>query len=138
MGINEPETDHIRIPLNQLVRASAPIAVIPSKVTSGSDAEKSTPPWAGTSPLMSRSSLREIQMQQVKQKTKSSVDLFAASGSSSKLDPSLNVGKDSACRWFKPEVSTPSSIRCIQIEEKAMKDLRRLYKNVKLVKQDTR
>lgn len=137
MSINEPETDHIRIPRSQLVQVSSPIAVAPSKVTSAMDVEKSTPPWAGTSPLMSRSSLKEIQMQQVKQKTMSSVDLFAASGSSSKLDPSLNVVKDSACRWFKPEVSTPSPIRCIQIEEKAMKDLRRLYKNVKLVKKDT-
>lgn len=37
-------------------------------------------------------------------------------------------------KWFKPEVDLPSSIRSIQIEEKAMKDLRRFYTNVKLVK----
>lgn len=37
-------------------------------------------------------------------------------------------------RWFKPEVDTPSSIRSIQIEEKAMKDLKRFYSSVKIVK----
>lgn len=37
-------------------------------------------------------------------------------------------------RWFKPEVNTPSSIRSIQIEEKAMKDLKRFYSCVKVVK----
>lgn len=37
-------------------------------------------------------------------------------------------------RWFKPEVDTPSSIRSIQIEEKAIKDLKRFYSNVKIVK----
>lgn len=37
-------------------------------------------------------------------------------------------------RWFKPEVETPSSIRSIQIEEKAMKDLKRFYSSVKIVK----
>lgn len=37
-------------------------------------------------------------------------------------------------RWFKPEVDTPSSIRSIQIEERAIKDLKRFYSNVKIVK----
>lgn len=37
-------------------------------------------------------------------------------------------------RWFKPEVAAPSSIRSIQIEEKAMKDLKRYYSSVKVVK----
>lgn len=37
-------------------------------------------------------------------------------------------------RWFKPEVEAPSSIRSIQIEEKAMKDLKRFYSSVKVVK----
>lgn len=37
-------------------------------------------------------------------------------------------------RWFKPEVDTPSSIRSIQIEERAMKDLKRFYSSVKIVK----
>ena len=39
-----------------------------------------------------------------------------------------------ANRWFKPEVDAPSSIRSIQVEEKAMKDLRRFYSNVKVVR----
>jgi len=51
-----------------------------------------------------------------------------ASGQGSPSDsPGMN-------RWFKPEVDTPSSIRSIQIEEKAMKDLKRFYSSVKIVK----
>lgn len=45
--------------------------------------------------------------------------------------PSDSTGMN---RWFKPEVDTPSSIRSIQIEEKAMKDLKRFYSSVKIVK----
>lgn len=37
-------------------------------------------------------------------------------------------------RWFKPEAETPSSIRSIQTEEKAMKDLKRFYSSVKIVR----
>jgi len=37
-------------------------------------------------------------------------------------------------RWFKPEVESPSSIRSIQIEEKAMKDLKRFYSSVRIVR----
>lgn len=37
-------------------------------------------------------------------------------------------------RWFKPEVDAPSSIRSIQIEERAIKDLKRFYSNVRIVK----
>lgn len=48
-------------------------------------------------------------------------------GSGSPSDSNVN-------RWFKPEVETPSSIRCIQIEEKAMKDLKRFYSSVKIVR----
>ncbi|KAJ7976408.1 ankyrin repeat family protein / regulator of chromosome condensation (RCC1) family protein [Quillaja saponaria] len=53
---------------------------------------------------------------------------------------SINTGRGSLSesagmnRWFKPEVETPSSIRSIQIEEKAMKDLKRFYSSVKIVK----
>lgn len=51
-----------------------------------------------------------------------------ASGQGSPSDsPGMN-------RWFKPEVDIPSSIRSIQIEEKAMKDLKRFYSSVKIVK----
>ncbi|GAB2211198.1 hypothetical protein Droror1_Dr00016490 [Drosera rotundifolia] len=52
---------------------------------------------------------------------------------------SVNTGQGSPSeaaaqsKWFKPEIDSPSSIRSIQIEEKAMKDLRRFYSNVKLV-----
>lgn len=37
-------------------------------------------------------------------------------------------------RWFKPEIDSPSSIRSIQIEEKAIKDLKRFYSSVRIVK----
>ncbi|KAL2900817.1 Structural maintenance of chromosomes protein 6 [Bienertia sinuspersici] len=37
-------------------------------------------------------------------------------------------------RWFKPEVNSPSSIRSIQTEEKAMKDLKRFYSSVRIMK----
>lgn len=37
-------------------------------------------------------------------------------------------------RWFKPEADAPSSIRSIQIEEQAMKDFKRFYSNVRIVK----
>ena len=45
--------------------------------------------------------------------------------------PSEGTGMN---RWFKPEAETISSIRSIQIEEKAMKDLKRFYSRVKVVK----
>ncbi|GAB2224914.1 hypothetical protein Droror1_Dr00005694 [Drosera rotundifolia] len=53
---------------------------------------------------------------------------------------SVNTGQGSPSeaaaqsKWFKPEIDSPSSIGSIQIEEKAMKDLRRFYSNVKLVR----
>ncbi|CAE5966035.1 unnamed protein product [Arabidopsis arenosa] len=57
-------------------------------------------------------------------KTKTS-GFTVASGQGS---PSDSPGTN---RWFKPEIDAPSPIRSIQIEEKAMKDLRRFYSSVK-------
>ena len=37
-------------------------------------------------------------------------------------------------RWFKPDSDTPSSIRSIQIEEQAMKDFKRFYSSVRIMK----
>jgi len=37
-------------------------------------------------------------------------------------------------RWFKPETDSPSSIRSIQIEEQAMKDFKRFYTSVRIMK----
>jgi hypothetical protein len=37
-------------------------------------------------------------------------------------------------RWFRPETDAPSSIRSIQIEEQAMKDFKRFYSSVRIVK----
>ncbi|XP_068650391.1 uncharacterized protein [Aristolochia californica] len=116
---------------------SSPIAVVHAKVASVSEGERNTPPWAasGTSPVLSCPSLRDIQMQQGKHqhitshspKTRTTGFTVSASQGS----PSEPTGVN---RWFKPETDTPtSSIRSIQIEERAMKDLKRFYSNVKLV-----
>lgn len=51
----------------------------------------------------------------------------AASQGSPSDSPGVN-------RWFKPEIEAPSSIRSIQIEERAIKDLKRFYSSVKVVK----
>ncbi|OMO62649.1 Regulator of chromosome condensation, RCC1 [Corchorus olitorius] len=116
---------------------SKPIPVISGQVSQTSDMERSTPPWAasGTPPHLSRPSLRSIQMQQGKQHQTLShspkiktAGFSVATGQGSPSDsPGMN-------RWFKPEVEAPSSIRSIQIEERAMKDLKRFYSSVKVVK----
>ncbi|XVE90196.1 hypothetical protein DITRI_Ditri20bG0059300 [Diplodiscus trichospermus] len=118
---------------------SKPIPVVSGQASQASDVDRSTPPWAasgtGTPPHLSRPSLRDIQMQQGKQlqslshspKTKMT-GLSVATGQGSPSDsPGMN-------RWFKPEVEAPSSIRSIQIEERAMKDLKRFYSSVEVVK----
>ncbi|XP_060197497.1 uncharacterized protein LOC132626594 isoform X2 [Lycium barbarum] len=113
---------------------SSPIPM--SQTPSVSDVEKNTPPWAasGTPPLV-RLSLRDIQQQQGKlplalshsPKTKTTgFSVMTGQGSPSETScPS---------RWFKPEIETPSSLRSIQIEERAIKDLKRFYSNVRIVK----
>ncbi|GMP98392.1 hypothetical protein CsSME_00046301 [Camellia sinensis var. sinensis] len=116
---------------------SNPIPVISAQTSQVSDGERSTPPWiaSGTPPVHSRPSLRDIQMQQGKHhpslshSPKARTTGFAiATGQGS---PSDSAGLN---RWFKPEVDTPSSIRSIQIEERAIKDLKRFYSSVKIVK----
>ncbi|GFZ09302.1 ankyrin repeat family protein [Actinidia rufa] len=116
---------------------SNPIPVVSARTSQVSDGERSTPPWTAsrTPPSNSRPSLRDIQMQQGKQHQSLShspntrtTGFSVATGQGSPSDSaSLN-------RWFKPEVDTPSSIRSIQIEERAMKDLKRFYSSVKIVK----
>lgn len=116
---------------------SAPIPVVSARTSQKGDGEKSTPPWSasGTPPL-SRPSLRDIQMQQ-KGKFQNSLShspktrTAGFSVSTGQGSPSEGAAQS---RWFKPEIDSPSSIRSIQIEEKAMKDLRRFYSNVKLVR----
>ncbi|CAH9125045.1 unnamed protein product [Cuscuta epithymum] len=112
------------------------------------DAERnSTPPWAaaatsaGTSSL-SRPSLRDIQSQQqgrkhhnhkgLSQSPKVKTAGFSVipSGGQGSLSDSSSSGLN---RWFKPEVEMPSSIHSIQIEERAIKDLKRFYSSVKVV-----
>ncbi|MED6198198.1 hypothetical protein PIB30_063773 [Stylosanthes scabra] len=121
---------------------TSPIAVTPAAPTRGSqasDAEISTPPWAasGTPPQL-RPSFRDIQMQQGKKhqavphspKTRTA-GFTIATGQGSPSESTL------VSRWFKPEVDAPSSIRSIQIEEKAMKDLKRFYSSVKIVRKQS-
>ncbi|XP_057524912.1 uncharacterized protein LOC130804483 [Amaranthus tricolor] len=116
--------------------ASNPIPVVPVRTSQLSDVDKSTPPWAasGTPPQLSRPSLRDIQMQQGKNQylahsPKTKTTGFAVS--TGQGSPSESV---TPSRWFKPEVDSPSSIRSIQIEEKAMKDFKRFYSSVKIIK----
>ncbi|KAK7396145.1 hypothetical protein VNO78_16944 [Psophocarpus tetragonolobus] len=119
---------------------SSPIPVTSTCSSQVSDGEISTPPWAasGTPPQPSRPSLRDIQIQQGKKhqslshspKTRTAgFSIPTGQGS-----PSETTG---VSRWFKPEVETPSSIRSIQIEEKAMKDLKRFYSSVKIVRKQS-
>ncbi|KAH1149870.1 hypothetical protein GYH30_044067 [Glycine max] len=119
---------------------SSPIPVTSSRSSQVSDGEISTPPWAasGTPPQPSRPSLRHIQMQQgKKQQSLSHSPKTTTAGFSIPTcqgSPSETTG---VSRWFKPEVETPSSIRSIQIEEKAMKDLKRFYSSVKIVRKQS-
>ncbi|KAK7377830.1 hypothetical protein VNO80_03263 [Phaseolus coccineus] len=120
---------------------SSPIPVTTTRSSQVSDGEISTPPWAasGTPPHPSRPSLRDIQMQQGKKqqslshspKTRTAGFSIATGQGGS---PSETTG---VSRWFKPEVETPSSIRSIQIEEKAIKDLKRFYSSVKIVRKQS-
>eukprot|EP00246_Nothoceros_aenigmaticus_P014860 TRINITY_DN5887_c0_g1_i2.p1 TRINITY_DN5887_c0_g1~~TRINITY_DN5887_c0_g1_i2.p1 ORF type:complete len:124 (-),score=19.46 TRINITY_DN5887_c0_g1_i2:157-528(-) len=119
----------------------------PVSVPSKSSVENSPPPWLGTSTGSVRS-LRDIQMEQGKHKLSQRSTGWGSPQLSSPLGslygagvvPVLTVDHNSSTecpnRWYKPDEASPSSLRCIQIEEQAMKELRQLYKNVKLVKQD--
>ncbi|CAA3000647.1 Ankyrin repeat family regulator of chromosome condensation (RCC1) family isoform 1 [Olea europaea subsp. europaea] len=115
---------------------STPIPMVPGRTTPVSEGERNTPPWAasGTPPSLSRPSLRDIQLQQGKHqqgifhspKTRTTgFSVMSGQGS-----PSESGGGN---RWFKPEIDAPSSIRSIQIEERAMKDLKRFYSSVRIV-----
>ncbi|TYG46696.1 hypothetical protein ES288_D11G277000v1 [Gossypium darwinii] len=117
---------------------SKPIPVVSVQTSQASDAERSTPPWAssGTPPHLSRPSLRDIQMQQQGKQLHGlshspKMKMSGFSVASSQGSPSDTPGVN---RWFKPEIEAPSSIRSIQIEERAIKDLKRFYSSVKVVK----
>ncbi|XP_020222775.1 uncharacterized protein LOC109805181 isoform X1 [Cajanus cajan] len=127
----------VKIKLSSLL-PSSPIPVTSTRSSQASEGEISTPPWAasGTPPHPTRPSLRDIQMQQGKKqqclshspKTRTAgFSIPTSQGSPSETTTGVS-------RWFKPEVETPSSIRSIQIEEKAMKDLKRFYSSVKIVR----
>ncbi|KAJ4826405.1 hypothetical protein Tsubulata_028846 [Turnera subulata] len=118
--------------------ASKPIPMV-SATSSQVDAERSTPPWvSGTPPLLSRPSLRDIQMQQGKKQLSTSHSPKTTTSGFSAAPSHGSPSESSAMnRWFKPEVEAPSSIRSIQIEEKAIKDLKRFYSSVKIVKNPT-
>ncbi|XP_051150279.1 uncharacterized protein LOC127264787 isoform X2 [Andrographis paniculata] len=127
-----------KIPLSSFLDSS-PIPVLTSRKTQASDGDKSTPPWAasGTPPSLTRPSLRDIQLQQGKHQgishspTNRTTGFAVMTGQGSSPSPSET---SSVNRWFKPDIETPSSLRSIQIEEKAMRDLKRFYSSVKIVK----
>ncbi|ERM93597.1 uncharacterized protein LOC18421552 [Amborella trichopoda] len=114
---------------------SSPIPVGSGRGAQASvEGEKSTPPWAGagSSPGLSRPSLRDIQMQQEKKHSSHSPKTRISGFQANSPDSSKEVIPN---RWFKPEAEAPSSLRSIQIEEKAIKEFKRYYSSVKLVKQ---
>lgn len=118
---------------------STPIPMVsPGGTPQVPDGERGTPPWAssGTPPLISRPSLRDIQWQQhgKQQQSLAHSPKTKTTGFSVNTSPGCPPDTTVSNKWFKPEIDVPSSIRSIQIEEKAMKDLRRFYTNVKLVK----
>ncbi|XP_076892236.1 uncharacterized protein LOC143543904 [Bidens hawaiensis] len=125
-----------KLPLSSFL-PSNPIPMGPALIHQAQEPERSTPPWisSGTPPLGGRPSLKSIQLQQEKkQQTLSHSPKTKTTGfsvSSGQGSPSDSGGLN---RWFKPEVEAASSIRSIQIEEKAMKDLKRFYSSVKVVK----
>ncbi|XP_022742077.1 uncharacterized protein LOC111293582 isoform X3 [Durio zibethinus] len=119
---------------------SKPIPVVSGRASQSeaSDVDRSTPPWAasGTPPHLSRPSLRDIQMQQQGKQLQSlshspKIKMAGFSLATGQVSPSDSPGMN---RWFKSEAEAPSSIRSIQIEERAMKDLKRFYTSVKVVK----
>lgn len=115
---------------------SKPIPVVSARAQQATDGDKSTPPWAasGTPPGLSRPSLRDIQMQQGKHYCLSHSPKTRTAGFSITSSQDLPSDSPGTNRWFKPEVETPSSIRSIQMEEKAMKDLKRFYSSVKIIR----
>lgn len=132
------EGDNGKLSLSSFIRTS-PIAVDPvrkGQMPDG-DTNTNTPPWAasGTPPSLSRPSLRDIQFQQgknqlgVSHSPKNRTTGFSVT--TGQGSPSEAGGLN---RWFKPEADAPSSIRSIQIEERAIKDLKRFYSNVRIVK----
>ncbi|KAB2049504.1 hypothetical protein ES319_A13G181100v1 [Gossypium barbadense] len=113
------------------------------------------PAWGGAKVLKGKASLREIQDEQSKLQvnwltgSKNQVEDLPEGKQLHSLSHSPKpkvsgcptaTGQDSPLdspamsRWFKPEVEATSSIRSIQIEERAMKDLKRFYSSVKVVK----
>ncbi|TVU41524.1 hypothetical protein EJB05_15052 [Eragrostis curvula] len=137
---NSPDSA-VRVRLSSFIpdARSSPISVMPACVVP-SEGERSTPPWSSsaTSPNLSRPSLRDIQMQQEKRhhgishspKTRTSGFTISSQSAS----PEAGVKDNIPNRWFKPEADAPSSIRSIQIEEQAMKDFKRFYSSVRIVK----
>ncbi|CAM6101074.1 unnamed protein product [Calypogeia fissa] len=147
VAAEDTESPNKRIPLSHFVR-TPPIAVTHNRSPSNVNLETSPPPWAASTSSVAAQSLRDIQLEQVQSKFQrtplsrgsphqaiSPVGALTSSGNASTSDHNLN-STETPNRWYKPELGSPSNLRCIQIEEKAMKELRQLYKNVKLVRND--
>lgn len=127
---------------------SSPVAVVaPARaaVAPSSEGDRSTPPWSSsaTSPNVSQPSLRDIQQMQQKRhhggvshspKTQTSGFCIPPHGGAPEAAGGGGVKDNVPNRWFRPETDAPSSIRSIQIEEQAMKDFRRFYSSVRIVK----
>ncbi|ONM51499.1 uncharacterized protein [Zea mays] len=126
---------------------SSPVAVVaPARAAAApsSEGDRSTPPWSSsaTSPNVSQPSLRDIQQMQQRHhggvshspKTQTSGFCIPPHGGAPEAAGGGGVKDNVPNRWFRPETDAPSSIRSIQIEEQAMKDFRRFYSSVRIVK----
>ncbi|KAL3825650.1 hypothetical protein ACJIZ3_021679 [Penstemon smallii] len=126
-----------KLPLSSFL-PSSPIPMVPAFKGQVSDGDRNTPPWAAASstpPSVSRPSLRDIQLRQGKQQQSASHSPTTRTTGFSVTSGQGSPSESGAMsRWFKPEIDTPSSIRSIQIEEKAIKDLKRFYSSVRIVK----
>lgn len=133
-------SDGTRLRLSSLLHSN-PVPFTRTRTTQVGNAETHTPPWTAsvTPPSLSRPSLRDIQLQQVKHHQAASQTPQSRTTGFSVTPGHQGLQSDSGCsnRWFKPEAETPSSIRSIQIEESAIKDLKRFYSSVKVVKNPT-
>ncbi|XP_074270927.1 uncharacterized protein LOC141594833 [Silene latifolia] len=115
---------------------SNPIPVVAAQAPQPVEGDSGIPPWAasGTPPHLSRPSLRDIQMQQVKKYNLAQSPKSRTTGFSVTTGQGSPSDSGTPSRWFKPDIDSPSSIRSIQIEEKAMKDLKRFYSTVRVIK----
>ncbi|KAG6430422.1 hypothetical protein SASPL_108488 [Salvia splendens] len=135
------EGNNGKLPLRSII-CSSPIAMAPARKASLPDEDGNTPPWAasGTPPSLSRPSLRDIQFQQACLYMHGKKQQLGVSHSPQNSTTGFSVmnglgsPSESVC-CFEPLVQTGGRCsRSIRMEERAIKDLKRFYSNVRIVK----